>query len=93
MKVVDFKDLLPREQGDIGVNLSQMLNKEILIKSVAIEERKRGQIAIITSANGEKYYTFSKIIIEQLNKIKNRLDGKIVVKATVRKKNNYYYLE
>jgi len=93
MKVVDFKDLLPREQGDIGVNLSQMLNKEILIKSVAIEERKRGQIAIITTPNGEKYYTFSKIIIEQLNKIKNRLDGKIVVKATVRKKNNYYYLE
>lgn len=82
-KISPLKDTRP---------LVDVLNMTIGIKSFEVVPMGRLTAYVITTADGQKFYTFSKTIQGQLDTIKEVLRDKVVL-ATVRKRKNYYTLE
>jgi len=87
-----LKDALP-QQGDFNAeNILTQLGKNISIKGVEMVKSQTGKdCGIIITESGERYYTFSKVIIDQLKNLVEVLKTEIV-DATLEKRKNYYIL-
>lgn len=73
--------------------LTDRLNTSIVIKAFETHPfGNLGEVAIITTADGQKLYTFSRTVINQLREIENVLLEKPVI-ATIKKKKRYITLE
>jgi hypothetical protein len=75
--------------------LASTADKPIRIKSFEYADSPRyGKMAIIYTDDGKSFYTFSEVIMNQLEKdIKSMLEAGNVVETTVRKRRNYLLLE
>lgn len=75
------------------VPLTDRLNTSIVIKAFETHTfGNLGEVAIITTVDGQKLYTFSRTVINQLREIENILLEKPVI-ATIKKKKRYITLE
>jgi aspartate ammonia-lyase len=87
--VVDFSG-----GREITRNLSELVNQTFVIANIEFQEiTYRGQntvISIITLSNGQKYHTFSTILIEQLKNIKQITDSGKMVRVKLIKTKRYY---
>lgn len=73
--------------------LIDKLNTSIVIKGFETHTfGNLGEVVIITTVDGQKLYTFSRTVINQLREIENILAEKPVI-ATIKKKKRYITLE
>ena len=73
--------------------LIQLLGQNISRRSVTeSESNSNGKLWTITLENGEKYYTFSKVIGDQLKLSEEALIKGEIIEATINKVKNYYTL-
>jgi hypothetical protein len=90
--IVAFTDLKPKLRN--AEPLINLQNTEFVIEGYELEERQLGdrkaQIAYV-KVNGKEYYTFSQVLIDQLNIMKPVLDQGKKIKATLKRQKNYYY--
>jgi hypothetical protein len=74
--------------------LTNRLGEQIEIASVDYTKIARyGEAAIITTRDKKKYYTFSKVILDQLRRIEDTLKNGYIVRARIVKKHRYLTLE
>lgn len=70
--------------------LSDLLGVTFPIENVEFRERSLGEVAIVT-VNGQKYYTFSKVLLSQLKKIKEIIDTEgLPVLVKLQRKRRYF---
>lgn len=83
-----------KNSGDFNAeNIDTQIGKQISIKSVEFPKTATGkQAGIVTLENGNRYYTLSKVIINQLQQLEEALKEGLI-DATVNKRKNYYILE
>jgi len=89
--VIEFKSIY--KGRELGRNIVELLNLSFIITSVSFTEGNYGKIAVITTDNGSKYYTSSKVLLKQLEEIKKYTDRGQKVKVTLRKVKRYYTFE
>lgn len=90
-EIVRFGDVAPKRSKLNADPLTP--NTELVIRSVEWVNIGRFEGAVINTADGKRYYTFSKVIMDQLRSIEETLRNGKLVSATVRKRRNYYVLE
>jgi len=74
--------------------LANLIGEYIEISSVDyMKIPKYGEVAIITTRNKKRYYTFSRVVIEQLRNIEDTLKKGYIIKARITKKRRYITLE
>jgi hypothetical protein len=90
--IISFTDLKPKVKD--AEPLSNLLDKTFVVESFTLDERQIGDrkaaIAYI-KADGKEYYTFSQVLIDQLNIMKPVLDQGKKIKATLKRQKNYFY--
>jgi hypothetical protein len=94
-KIIDFSEV-SRFSGLLleCEPLTNHLGEQIEIASVDYTKIARyGEAAIITTKDKKKYYTFSKVILDQLRRIEDTLKNGYIVRARVVKKHRYLTLE
>lgn len=89
-EIIDFerprtKSIMPELEG--AFNLKDALGTNIIIKDYQIlTDPRNRELAIIMTNDGMKYYTYSKVVIEQLaGYIKPSLDRGYSVRVSIRK--------
>jgi len=95
VKEVEFKDVVDFETQQLPTfpNLIEALNKTIVIEEVTFRDTNRGRVYYIKTADGNQYYTWSKVVGRQLEELIDKYISKgIKVRATVRKVKNYLTL-
>jgi hypothetical protein len=74
-------------------NIQAALGEVLKIAKVEFVQANRGEVAIITTTDGQRYHTFSKVLISQLKNIEPYLTEGIVVAARLVKVKNYLTFE
>lgn len=92
-QIVDFKR---RVKASIdAINLRDMVNANIIITKYAINNDNQGrEYALILDEKGNKFYTYSKVVIKQLrDELADILQSGKAVRVSVRKTKKYLYLD
>ena len=88
-KIVKFEPKLKDLEGTKQV--SELLGKTVVIVSVDFGETHNGvEYAVFETSEGNKYRTWSKVLISQLKDIQKLLHKCEGVKVNLKKKNRYY---
>jgi hypothetical protein len=89
MTILDFGEIhkLPER-----TRLRDLVGKVILIESFEVRKSRFGDYAVIKLADGTETYTFSTVVIRQLQEIAKYMDGKHLVKTCVEKRPRYIAL-
>lgn len=90
-KVAKISDTTSNPELDECKKLDEMFDKKITISGFHTIQVGANECAIIDTDLG-KLSSFSKVIIDQLGKMKPDFDAKNVFKAKATKKKNYYML-
>ena len=90
-KVISFKEI----KGSFSdmIPLRNLAGMNITIIRYEIQDRNLGKMAIIVTESGTKYYTFSEVIISQLQQIEEYLKSGYKVKAKIVKQGRYLTLK
>jgi len=73
--------------------LSEVVGKVIIIKDARIEKLINTEYAIISTDDGEDYYTFSKVIVDQTKELISSLQMGYKIRVCVAKKKRYFTFE
>lgn len=92
LKIIDW-EVIQQEKFQGQRNLRELDGQVILISSFRVEDRGEGRRVAIIETDRGVYYTFSKVVIRQLEAAKDYLDRGYVVRARVRAKDKYITLE
>jgi hypothetical protein len=86
-EVIDYKPITSYK------NLTELLNKVFIIKSIKQEQRKFSDreaiLSIIELDNGEQYYSFSSVVAKQLQELKQFTDAGRRVRVKLVKRKRY----
>lgn len=94
VEIVNYEYKPSKIQEPDSVNIKDIAGEVIVIKSVEFKDTDYGNLAIIETADGKKYHTFSKVMIEQLvNEVKPVLDRGKYVRARVVRIRRYLRLD
>jgi len=96
-KVVDITEILRKE---VTFSACELINREFIMTDAKIMEvnyrGERVKMAIISILGPDnvtiKYHTFSKVVIEQLEKLKPYLESGTYIKARLVMRGRYYQL-
>ena len=89
--IVQFSSVAKKSDFGTQKDLAQLDGKEIQINAIDFFEGKIGTVSVVTVADGERYYTFSRIVKEQLESVMDIVKANKIVVATVRKKQGKKY--
>jgi len=87
--VIDFE---PRKKIS-SKPLSEIVGKVIVIKDARIEKLMNAEYAIITTEDNEDFYTFSKVIVDQVKDLISSLQMGYKIRVCITKKKRYYTFE
>jgi len=88
-KIVKYEPKLKDLEGTKPV--TELLGKTVVITAVDFGETHNGiEYAVFETSEGNRYRTWSKVLIDQLKDIQNLLHKAEGVKVQLKKKNRYY---
>jgi hypothetical protein len=86
-EVIDYKPITALK------NLTELINKVFIIKSIKQEQRKFSDreaiLSVIELDNGEQYYSFSSVVAKQLQELKQHTDAGKRVRVKLIKRKRY----
>jgi len=91
-KTSDVIDFEPRKKIS-SKPLSEIVGKVIVIKDARVEKLMSAEYAIISTDDGEDYYTFSKVIVDQTKELISSLQMGYKIRVCVTKKKRYFTFE
>lgn len=93
-RLVDFSEIVKTQSSEKYKNISEILNKEIMVTEIRFGENDFGRYVAFKTRNGEWFRTYSKVLLQKfayidsyMNDFKDEIEG---VKLKIVKRKRYY---